>query len=408
MLHQQRKRTASDTYLAFEYQWDFFVLEVLQLLEKEIVVSFEFLEDIAKQKNDDVILYQVKHSVRKKSDGKTINLTNRDNDLWKTISVWMSFIEENRESERPRYIENNQFVLVTNKSGDNNSFMEALSEYKQNRDIIKFKEAIVAIINSGAMESEITTLMKKFVGAPYLERFVQQIDVNLTPNELESVIKEKIGLRFALKKTKIDLVYERLMTKMRDDAKNDIRNRIVVQYTCYTIQERYWDIIQEGRDKLVFRTDYPCYSGNPCDLMFIKQLMSVNDIGEKDYDDIVNYTNEWFQFYNNFKDQWNRHDINERDVKNLTSDVNTVWRNSHKQNYKRLSETSSITDLEDAANTMLVSIRQVSLSIANTPIGQTLSNGCFYYYSNDDSTIIPDMPRIGWHINWEDKFKKNE
>lgn len=104
MLIQQQKRSASDTYLAFEYQWDFFVLEVLKLLDDKAIVSFEYLDDVAKQSNNSVILYQVKHSNRQGTNGKTVNLTSRDSDLWKTISVWMEFIEENNEYDRETYI----------------------------------------------------------------------------------------------------------------------------------------------------------------------------------------------------------------------------------------------------------------------------------------------------------------
>lgn len=408
MQNQQQKRIASDTYLAFEYQWDFFVLEVLKLLDEDTTLYFEYLDDVARKHNDNVILYQVKHSIRKKSNGKTINLTSRDCDLWKTISVWMKFIEDNDESQQDKYIMSNEYILITNKTTDNNSFIEALSEYKQNQDIELFRKKMSTIRNAGRISSETTNLIRDFINAPYLEKFVMRINTNCTPDELEPIIKKTIGFRFALKQTKINDVYEHLMTRMRDDAKNAIRNHQVVQYTCHTIQELYWSIIQEGREKLVFRTDYPCYTGNPRDLLFIRQLLAVNAIDNKDCDDIVNYTNEWFQFHNNLKDKWNEHEINDKDIQNLTTDVNAIWRNSHKQSYRKLSPTSSISELDDAANNVLASVREAQLTIASTPMGRALSNGCFYYYSNDDASIVSNMPRIGWHINWKDKFIKHE
>lgn len=408
ILNQQQERIASDIFLAFEYQWDFFVLEVLKLLEKDTVVSFEYLDDVAKQSGNKVILFQVKHSIRRKTNGRTINLTNRDCDLWKTISIWIKFIEENKDSDREAYIENNTFILVTNKSSEQNVFLDALLEYETNGDISGFKEKISFIEKSGIPTSDVSCQIRKFLNLPYLEKFIKHIRVNFLSNELESEIKDLMEMRFVLKKNKVENVYERLMTKMRDNAKEIIRNSGVVQYTYDTIKEQYWSIIQEGRDKLIFRTDYPSYNGNPYELMFIKQLIAVNDISKGDYDDIVNYTNEWFQFHNNIKDKWNNHDISESDIQNLTNDVFTNWRNNYKQNYRRLSENSSVEDLNDAANKVLISVRNAPLSIANVPMGAALSNGCFYYYSNNDSTIVSDMPQIGWHINWKEIFKKNE
>ena len=406
MQNQQEKRSASDIYLAFEYQWDFFVLEVIKLLEEDDVVSFECLDDVARQTNNEVILYQIKHSLRKKANGETVNLTNRDSDLWKTITVWMDFIEENEEANRDAYINSNRFVFVTNKTINSNAFGDALQKYKQNGDLSAFRNRINEIKEKGDSASLVTRQIERLVNASYFETFVKHISLNFVPNELELEIKKKIGVRFALKEDKINSVYEHLMARMRDDAKELIRNQKIIQYDCHTIQERYWTIINEGREKLVFRTDFPRYDGNPRDLMFIKQLIAVNDITTDDCDDIANYTNQWFQFHNNFKEKWNNHDINDRDVQNLTTDVDSVWRDSHKQFYRKLTKFSSVQDLDDAANNVLTVVRKEPLSLARTPLGQALSRGCFYYYSNDDSTIITEMPRIGWHIDWRSKFRK--
>lgn len=406
MQNQQEKRSASDIYLAFEYQWDFFVLEVVKLLEEDDVVSFECLDDVARQTNNEVILYQIKHSLRKKANGETVNLTNRDSDLWKTITVWMDFIEENEEANRDAYINSNRFVFVTNKTINSNAFGDALQKYKQNGDLSAFRNRINEIKEKGDSASLVTRQIERLVNASYFETFVKHISLNFVPNELELEIKKKIGVRFALKEDKINSVYEHLMARMRDDAKELIRSQKKIQYDCHTIQERYWTIINEGREKLVFRTDFPRYDGNPRDLMFIKQLIAVNDITTDDCDDIANYTNQWFQFHNNFKEKWNNHDINDRDVQNLTTDVDSVWRDSHKQFYRKLTKFSSVQDLDDAANNVLTVVRKEPLSLARTPLGQALSRGCFYYYSNDDSTIITEMPRIGWHIDWRAKFRK--
>lgn len=59
-----------------------------------ITVSFELLDDVDKQTGECITLYQIKHSVQKNAKNETINLSNRDTDLWKTISIWMEFIDE--------------------------------------------------------------------------------------------------------------------------------------------------------------------------------------------------------------------------------------------------------------------------------------------------------------------------
>lgn len=273
---------------------------------------------------------------------------------------------------------------------------------------MNFKNELSSIEKSGKNTSEVSKQIRKFLDVPYLEMFAQSIDVSFMPNKLESEIKALIGRRFCLKETKIEGVYDHLMTKMRDDAKDTIRKHHIVQFTCDTMKEKYWTIIQEGREKLVFRTDYPRYDGDPRDLMFIQQLIAVNDIKKEDCDDIVNYTNEWFLFHNNFRYMWDNHDINDSDAQNLTNNVFTVWNNCQKYCYRKQFIQSPWQDLEDAASNLLISVRKEPLTIAETSMGPTLSNGCFYYYSNNDSSIVSDMPRIGWHINWKKLFKKDE
>ena len=181
MQNQQEKRSASDIYLAFEYQWDFFVLEVVKLLEEDDVVSFECLDDVARQTNNEVILYQIKHSLRKKANGETVNLTNRDSDLWKTITVWMDFIEENEEANRDAYINSNRFVFVTNKTINSNAFGDALQKYKQNGDLSAFRNRINEIKEKGDSASLVTRQIERLVNASYFETFVKQISLNFVP-----------------------------------------------------------------------------------------------------------------------------------------------------------------------------------------------------------------------------------
>ena len=108
---EQSKRSAAHIFAAFQYQWDYFVLQLLATNDDTITVSFELLDDVDKQTGECITLYQIKHSVQKNAKNETINLSNRDTDLWKTISIWMEFIDE-----QPDVLASHKFVLVTNKA----------------------------------------------------------------------------------------------------------------------------------------------------------------------------------------------------------------------------------------------------------------------------------------------------
>lgn len=62
---EQNKRSAADIFVAFEYQWDYFVLMLLKSLDQSTTISFELHDDVGEQSDHRLILYQVKHSVQK-------------------------------------------------------------------------------------------------------------------------------------------------------------------------------------------------------------------------------------------------------------------------------------------------------------------------------------------------------
>ncbi len=46
---EQSKRSAAHIFAAFQYQWDYFVLQLLATNDDTITVSFELLDDVDKQ-----------------------------------------------------------------------------------------------------------------------------------------------------------------------------------------------------------------------------------------------------------------------------------------------------------------------------------------------------------------------
>lgn len=63
---EQSKRSAAHVFAAFEYQWNYFVLQLLGIIDDSTTVSFERLDDVDKQTGESITLYQIKHSSPKK------------------------------------------------------------------------------------------------------------------------------------------------------------------------------------------------------------------------------------------------------------------------------------------------------------------------------------------------------
>jgi hypothetical protein len=95
--------SAKDIFIAFEYQYYYFLLQILKLKHGESA-GMEVLDDVhTTLQNNRQVLVQVKHTVQKGAQGHPINLTELDADLWKTLSNWTKVIcdkKDNRSSDR--------------------------------------------------------------------------------------------------------------------------------------------------------------------------------------------------------------------------------------------------------------------------------------------------------------------
>lgn len=413
---EQSKRSAADIFAAFEYQWNYFVLRLLKENDDAATVSFELHDDVDTQTEEGITLYQIKHSVRKSSKGETINLSNRDTDLWKTISIWMTFIEE-----QPDILENTKFQLITNKAISKNKFVEAIEAFHDTHSVEDLKSAFVTIKESKRTEKSkiesdksvnnhlnVSQIISDLLNKDYLKEFCSRISISKTSDILKEDIKRIMGNRFGLNYNRIDWVYNKLRTSLKDDSIVNIINKTPVSYNGSIFTERYQSILDIGRKKLNFRFDYSLdnLSGDFRDFLFIKQLISIDDTKDDDLDRIADLTKNWLFFNNNLQEHWNNNDIIHEDVKRLTEDVYAKWRTYYHSNHRRIISEATCSELCEAGCNTVDSMRQCEFLLADTPLGIFLSEGCIYYYSNSATEIIPDLPLIGWHRDWKNKFKK--
>lgn len=77
--------SADSKIVGFEFQYFYFIYKLLHLQEGE-KIGYESKDDVHIDTSNLQILFQLKHTVNKKSDGTPVNLTDLDMDLWKTIS----------------------------------------------------------------------------------------------------------------------------------------------------------------------------------------------------------------------------------------------------------------------------------------------------------------------------------
>lgn len=129
------EHTADPQLIGFDYQLFYFLYLSLDLNPGE-KLGFEILYDIHIEfPNGNFELLKMKHTIQTNASGEKINLTERDSDLWKTISNWIAFV--NTATDAEKYILNTSFTIVTNKSINSNSFLANLTKLQTGEIDIK-------------------------------------------------------------------------------------------------------------------------------------------------------------------------------------------------------------------------------------------------------------------------------
>ena len=135
---QSEIASAEKKSIGFDYQYYFFLWKLLSLETGESV-GLEVKDDVHTElNNDEQIFYQIKHTIKKKADGSAANLTESDNDLWKTLSNWVKIITDKADDRADKnkqlaFIKKTCFVLASNKSSsDSNKIVKSIIDLHDN------------------------------------------------------------------------------------------------------------------------------------------------------------------------------------------------------------------------------------------------------------------------------------
>lgn len=209
----------------FEYQFLYFIRQLLKMTEKDEMVAYEKFDDVSKITGEGITYFQLKHTIGT-TDIKPVNLRLRDSDLWKTIAVWIDITLSQEEDDQIVFLENNRFVLVTNKSPDNNNFWTSLQKFQ--KDEIPFET------------------LKKFYQKVYDETKepVQEEGKPKKENKTKEYIKSLIDFKYA----------ELLLKSMTICFEPDLKNKILesLEYNKYipkkNVEEAFHELLGELKD----------------------------------------------------------------------------------------------------------------------------------------------------------------
>jgi hypothetical protein len=414
-----QEQTAAETKsIGFDYQYYYFLYKMIQL-ETGQTIGYEVKDDVHIDKeNGNLILIQLKHSINTKA-----NLTEKDSDLWKTISNWIQVINDKSQhrsnlDEQLHYISNTTFLLVTNKSSTTtNTFLQSINKFREGtqtlsniRDHLKK----VCTPEKGKKPSVVDSYISLFLSQKdsWLKAFLKRIDFLLSKDSLIDAIKFKIKEKNVIE-SRIDDVYESIDSNLRSIIYETVKSGQKVTISFDTYYQKFTKFYElGGRKKLLIRssiTDQPVPT-NPLDYMSIKQLVESEIMDNRDVDfndELIRIFTDKLLMHNNEKRWLQDSEITDHEIKEFNKLAIRKWKNEFDRIHASLKKELRTIDLEDVDENLLNDLAlkcyhdvlSIQLTLDETNLETELSNGKFYLLSN--------QPVIGWVYDWQERYKNS-
>jgi len=410
-------QTAADTKsIGFDYQYYYFLYRMVQL-EKGQTVGYEVKDDVHIDKeNGDSVLIQLKHSLDSKA-----NLTEKDDDLWKTIANWTKLINDGAQNrsnldEQLEYIKKTSFLLVTNKSSTKtNKFLQYIKAFNEgNKELSDIKSYLIKISapkkgkSPSVVDGYIILLLSQ--DDIWLDGFFNKMGFLLSKDSLIESIKTKIKGKNIIE-NRVDDVYESIDSNLRTFIYDEVKagKKININFDLY--YKKFTKYYEMGRRKgLLIRsqdTGVPVPS-NPMDYISIKQLIDTEIMDENDLDfneEIIRIFTDKLLMNNNEKRWLQDSEITNQDINNFNKRTIRKWKNNFDKIHALLKKELRTTNLIDVDKEKLnilalecyQEILSLNLTLDETDLELELSNGKFY--------ILSDQPEIGWAYDWRERYK---
>lgn len=395
------QHTAGPIATGFDYQFFYFIFLSLGLSNGQ-KIGFEVKDDVHIDNADGTtILYQAKHTINEFQ-----NLTTLDHDLWKTLNNWCEFIKADKSNKD--FLNKHSFILVTNKNEHNNDFINALTQFKTDNNVTK----ILLTINELADKTLDETLKKniKNVGSlskTKLKLFLRKLAIETNIDGIIKRVKNRI-LEKCFQDKFVEPIFEKLYSNMQETKYLDIKDRKKFEVSYDDFKNKFGKCFQIAFEaKPLPKREFPILLPEDLESQnFIKQLLDLGDI-QSGSNLIKNYTTKMLKALNHFSYWVDENFVLPTDMDEFKKNSIQIWENEFRTKYRQIESQiasgSSIDDLENDIKNLGIELidllRRQDLSISGYPtLGIEFSNGHYY--------ALSDNLEIGWHLNWENKFKR--
>lgn len=392
--------------VGFIYQEYYFLYRLLTIQDGEIV-SLEKVDDVGVEGGDKLSYYQLKHSFNSKPSAIR-RMTDRDNDLWKTLSMWVSIIKKkgNDEAQR-RWIENSEFMLISNKTAERNNFFGLVEAYKTNES--KWSELEKYLAEQAAKEpQEVKDDKEKY------SKSVYQYTKNVSEYGLKKEFLKKVSAKYESDEELLEKISREIQYKKHIPEKrvSDMRYMLMggvteavsqgkAEYTMKSFDEAFGSLFNDMRTrKFITLNRKVVLPERPMEQTFVKQLQGIDASKCNDIKEVIRLTEQKLQFENDYNASNNS--AGARVQRQFEKDMHTEWRNIFDDKNDGLTFMSDEPTKKNAGKAVLKEVKKVRLKYDQEDIGPSESNGCYYHFSDGD------VPQIGWRCDWETLYNGKE
>ena len=413
---EEEKREAMDKIGGFTYQFYCFLYNLLTMKDGDRV-WFEKWDDAAIENGKLFTLFQAKHTIKAGSDGEKYPLKNRSTDLWKALDVWRKVIIGSEEEKRTKeqmevYLKQRNFIFISNKTPKDNKIYQLCSDINEGTGVEKVDQVLEEISNEQRKSSKSTEEVEK-----PKTRTVQMMIDDMRNFELRAELMKKI--QFETKSQKeiekeckkeitasawfddedAEHVFDDFLLVAVKDFFEKADKGVALSYTFKERKEKFEKVFAYHRDKpLDFRIKKEKYKKEFLDLVCIQQLIKVKDFAASETDEVAKHASYFYSFKNRYADLIEHSRILPQEEEAFMGEAEDFWDNEFKNAYKKCDDLTPEKEIIDKAQEILYKVRQHRLELCKETLQQRISDGAFYYLS--DECII------GWHRNWRDFFNK--
>lgn len=390
----------------FIYQIYYFLYRLLRMDEGESV-SLERFEDVGAECDGSRTYYQLKHT-SKTAGTQVEKMRDRDTDLWKTLSMWIDKIEAQGDMKaQKKWIAESSFVLLSNKSTEENTFFQKVEAYKNEGKWDELKEYIGKQAAKGTSKEKasdgkksgktIRDYTKHVNEYELLKEFLMQVKPEFMSDEdilsaIDNFLMLTLHFREANAKNLRMTLYGKLCEKLRGCA---------LVYDLRSFDGEFGELFRKMRDRKFVATNKSfVVPEKPLEQTFIKQLRDIEDFKVKNIDTVIKLTEQKLRFENDYTTAIEI--AGNEDRKIFEMDVKTRWDNYFGENNDGISGSSTSDDIKNAAKAVLKGVRSEDLLFDKDSLNRDQSNGCFYHFSDGE------RPKIGWRYDWKEKYNGEE